>query len=219
MWPGSERISLPVWASHSLAVLSWLPVRTRVPSGEKATEVIGGRVAAQRERFSTLCIVRGEVPNYGRVVLAAGDHALAVGRELAAEHGPLVALERPNEIAGRAIPNAGRFVAADREHARCVGRKGRGGDPRCVAAEDDVRRFAGLDVPQAGRAVVAGGQQFAAVGRELDRVDVAVCPPSSLRIARPVSASQILAEVIPTAGGDELPSGERAAEATAPCGL
>ncbi len=37
VWPGSERISLPVWASHNLAVLSWLPVRARVPSGEKAT--------------------------------------------------------------------------------------------------------------------------------------------------------------------------------------
>src|SRR5579863_5990700 len=39
--PLSVRTSLPVRASQSLAVLSWLPVRTRWPSGKKATEATG----------------------------------------------------------------------------------------------------------------------------------------------------------------------------------
>ena len=39
VWPLSVRISLVVRASQSLAVLSWLPVRTRRPSGEKQTDV------------------------------------------------------------------------------------------------------------------------------------------------------------------------------------
>ena len=39
-------------ASHSLAVLSWLPVRTRVPSGENATDGNRGRVAGQLDEAS-----------------------------------------------------------------------------------------------------------------------------------------------------------------------
>ncbi len=38
MWPENVRISVPVPASDSFAVSSPEPVRTRVPSGENATE-------------------------------------------------------------------------------------------------------------------------------------------------------------------------------------
>src|SRR5439155_26539422 len=38
VWPVSVRRIAPVWASHSLIVLSLQPLATVLPSGEKATE-------------------------------------------------------------------------------------------------------------------------------------------------------------------------------------
>ena len=208
--------AVSVRASHSLTVLSWLPVSTRLPSGEKATDV----TAAVWPASLTSCSPVLASQMIGRVVLAAGDHEPAVGREVAAEHGPIVACERQlAACAGLPIPDPGGLVAAGGEHARAIGRKRRAEHAVRVAAEHDAVGLPVCDVPQAGRAVVAGGEHFAAVGRELDRVDVAGVAASSLRIAWPVAASQILAEWSQLPVTKSLPSGERAAEATAPCGL
>ena len=75
-------------------MLSWLPVSARLPSGEKATEVTAAVWPASSTSF--LPVAASQID--GRVVLAAGDDAPAVRREVAAEHGPLVALERLDRI-------------------------------------------------------------------------------------------------------------------------
>ena len=66
------------------------------------------------------------------------------------------------------------------------------------------RRLAGCHVPESGRAVVAGGEQLAAVGRELDRVDVAGV--AAFELANRLAGGGVpnLCRMVPAAGGDQL---------------
>ena len=148
-------------------------------------------------------------------VLRAG-HRERTGRTARPSRDPRASLLK---VTGRSFPNAGGFVVADREHARCVVRKGCGGDPRCVAAEDDVRGFAGLDVPQSGRAVVTGGQEFAAVGREFHCVDKLGVPAFEFADRSAGLGIPNLGRRIPTAGGDQSAIGRKGRRSDAPCGL
>ena len=76
-----------------------------------------------------------------------------------------------------------------------------------MAAEDCACRLAGGDVPDPGRAIVAGREQFDAIGRELDRVDVAGVAAVELANRVPGGGVPNLGRVIPTAGGDEFAIG------------
>ena len=126
VWPGSERISLPVVRVPQLGRVVLAAGEDARAVGREGDRRDGGGVAAEREQFLLAGRAR---PRSGRVVLAAGDHALAVGRELAAEHGPFVAFERRQRGCRWPGPKWGRLVAADGEHARAIGRE-RGGERR-----------------------------------------------------------------------------------------
>ena len=72
--PLSVSSSRPLAASHTLAVLSKLPVTMRRPSGEKATEQTPPTVPRESEQLPPA----GCLPHLGRLIVTAGDNPLAV---------------------------------------------------------------------------------------------------------------------------------------------
>ena len=62
-----------------------------------------------------------QIPNDGCFILAARDDSLAIGRERATQHGPIMAREWSADLLARgAVPKPGRFIAADRQHLRSI---------------------------------------------------------------------------------------------------
>ena len=100
----------PVAASQSRAVLSSLPVSTVLPSGLNATAADRGLMRQGRAEGPA----RRRVPEPRRLVLAPGEHGLAVGAERHGQDRALMRQGEPDGLAGRRVPEPRRLVLRSR---------------------------------------------------------------------------------------------------------
>ena len=186
-------------------MLSWLPVSTRLPSGEMAHRGDAGRVTGERhERF-----LRGDVPDAGRVVFAARDDALAVvARRRRCRHAPLMSFEHV-QLFGRSSASHSRAVLSP-EPVRISCRRaktrrsgpGRRGRRRCgsrwpVLASHSLAVWSSLAV----RTCAPSGEKHGAV----DEAGVAVA--RELEFGAAGVGVPDFGRVVPTSGDDALAVG------------
>ena len=105
----------PVAASQSRAVLSELPVSTVLPSGLNATAMTGPDAKGAEGP------ARRRVPEPRRLVLAPGEHGLAVGAERHRNDRALMRQGWPEGLARRRVPEPRRIVTAPGDHGLAVG--------------------------------------------------------------------------------------------------
>ena len=209
--PSSVATVLPVAASHSRAVLSSEPVRTRAPSGEKATaqtgpvcpSSVGDRLARRR------------VPQPRRLVLGAGEDARAVGREGDSRRRGLYGPRawRPSCPSPRptAAPSC-RRSRSGRARRRARRRQPQTGPvwPSSVATVLPV-------AASHSRAVLSSEpvRTRAPSGEKATAATGPVCP-SSVATGLPVAASHSRAVLSPEPVRTRAPSGEKATPQTRP---
>ena len=123
-WPSKRRISRPLAASHSRAVLSPEPVRIVRPSGANATLVTDVRVALEA---SDLAAAR-RIPQPRRLVLGAGEDGAAVGRERHARDPPWPSRRRISRPVAASQSRAVLSTRRSGEDRAAVGREGHARD-------------------------------------------------------------------------------------------
>ena len=106
-------------------------MRTRWPSGEKATALTGSVSHERRDRGPGR-----RVPQPRRLVQGAGENALAVGREGDRPDTVCVSHERRDRGPGRRVPQPRRLVQGAGENALAVGREGDRQDGACVSRKN-----------------------------------------------------------------------------------
>src|SRR4051812_47592114 len=96
------------------------------------------------DRFA-LVTGRG-VPELGRVVVAAGEHAPSVGRKVYGRDGGGVPFDGGDRLAGLGVPNLGGVVLAAGDDACAVARNRRTHDAAGMPGES-LHQLAGRGVP------------------------------------------------------------------------
>ena len=214
VWPSSVATVLPVAVSHSRAVLSSEPVRTRAPSGEKAT---AQTVPVCPSSMATTLPVAA---SHSRPVLSSEpvNTRAPSGEKTTALTGPVCPSSAATALPVAASHSRARVIVGAGQDAGAIGREGDSPDRARVAFERGDR-LARRRVPQPRRRVVRAGQDAGAAGREgdspngsrvsLERGDCL----AGLRVPQP-------RRVVPRAGYDAGAMGrESDSSLRAPCGL
>ena len=109
----------------------------RVAGREHRIFMAGKHRRVQHANF----LIALNVPQAHALIVATGEHPLAVGRERTCPNRAAVAAERRQNFAGRDVPDADRVVLAAAEHELTVRREANRAHWPVVAGQANVIRF------------------------------------------------------------------------------